>query len=252
MATGTGRAIAEEGGKDWFFITADYAFGHALERDTLNVVQAMGGKSLGSVRHPLSTMDFSSFLMQAQSSKARVVAFANAGQDTQNAIRQAAEFGLPASGKTMATLLVFLTDLKGMGLQVAQGLQFTTGFYWDRNDETRAWSKRFFERHKAMPTMIQAGAYSATMHYLNAVKAVEGDDADKVVRQMKATKIDDFFARGGVIREDGRMVHDMYLAEAKKPAESKSDWDLMKIRRTIPGDAAFQPMDKGSCPLVKR
>lgn len=252
LATGTGRAVVQEGGTSWYFITADYAFGHSLEQDTINVVEEMGGKVLGKVRHPLSTLDFSSYLMQAQASPAKVVGFANAGRDTQNSIRQASEFGLAKSGKTLATLLIFDTDLKGMGLQVAQGLQFTTGYYWDRTDETRAWSKRFYERQKAMPTMIQAGAYSAVTHYLNAIKATGTDKSETVMKKMKDTKINDFFAQGGRIREDGRMVHDMYLAQAKAPSASKSEWDLLEIKRTIPGDQAFQPMEKGSCAFVKK
>ena len=252
LATGTGRAIMEEGGKEWYFLTADYAFGHSLERDTVNVINEMGGKVVGSVRHPLSTQDFSSFLLQAAGSSAKVIGFANAGRDTQNSVRQAAEFGLAKSGKTLATLLIFDTDLKGMGLEVSQGLQFTTGFYWDRTEETRAWAKRFYERQKAMPTMIQAGAYSAVTHYLKAIAATGTDASEPVIKKMKDTPINDFFAQGGKIREDGRMVHDMYLAEAKKPSESKGEWDLLKIKRTIPGDLAFQPMSAGSCPLVKK
>ncbi len=252
LATGTGRAIMEEGGREWYFITADYAFGHSLERDTVNVINQMGGKVVGGVRHPLSTQDFSSFLMQAAGSPAKVIGFANAGRDAQNSIRQAAEFGLAKSGKTLATLLIFDTDLKGMGLEVSQGLQFTTGFYWDRTEETRAWAKRFYERQKAMPTMIQAGAYSAITHYLKAIEATGTDASDPVIRKMKETPINDFFAQGGKIREDGRMVHDMYLAEAKKPSESTGEWDLLKIKRTIPGDLAFQSMAAGTCPLVKK
>lgn len=252
LATGTGRAVLDSGGDSWYFITADYAFGSALQRDTTKVILEKGGKVLGSVKHPLSANDFSSFLLQAQASKAKVVGFANAGKDTQNAIRQAAEFGLAKSGQKLATLLIFDTDLKGMGLPVAQGLLFTTGYYWDMNDETRAWSKRFYDLHKSMPTMIQAGMYSATMHYLNAVQASNSDDAGAVMPKMKATPINDFFAKGGKIREDGRMVHDMYLAEAKKPSESKSEWDLLKIIKTIPGDQAYMPLSDSTCPLLKK
>ena len=251
LATGTGRAVMQEGGSTWYFITADYAFGHALEKDTSGVVQAMGGKVVGSTRHPLNTSDFASFLLQAQSSKAKVVGLANAGRDTQNAVRQAAEFGL-TKNQTLATLLVFDTDVKGLGLAAAQGIVFTTGFYWDFNKETRDWSQRFFEAHKAMPTMIQAGAYSAAMHYLKAVEATKTDDAEAVLRKMKDTPINDFFAKNGKIRADGRMVHDMYLAEVKKPAESKGEWDIIKIKRTIPGDEAFQPLSASACPLVKK
>ncbi|MEW5888634.1 MAG: ABC transporter substrate-binding protein [Pseudomonadota bacterium] len=252
LATGTGRAVMQEGGNTWYFVTADYAFGHSLERDTANVVNQMGGKVLGTVRHPLSAQDFSSFLLQAQASKAKVIGLANAGRDTQNAVRQAAEFGITQGGQTLATLLIFDTDLKGMGLNVAQGLQFTTGFYWDYNKETRDWSQRFYAQQKAMPTMIQAGAYSAVMHYLNAIKATGTDATEPVIKKMKETPINDFFAKNGKIREDGRMVHDMYLAEAKKPSESKGEWDLLKIKRTIPGDQAFQPLAESTCPLVKK
>lgn len=252
LATGTARAVLDSGGDSWYFIAADYAFGSALQRDTTKVILEKGGKVLGSVKHPLSANDFSSFLLQAQASKAKVVGFANAGKDAQNAIRQAAEFGLAKSGQKLATLLIFDTDLKGMGLPVAQGLLFTTGYYWDMNDETRAWSKRFYDLHKAMPTMIQAGMYSATMHYLNAVQASNSDDAGTVMPKMKATPINDFFAKGGKIREDGRMVHDMYLAEAKKPSESKGEWDLLKIIKTIPGDQAYMPLSDSTCPLLKK
>jgi branched-chain amino acid transport system substrate-binding protein len=251
LATGTARAVMQEGGSSWYFITADYAFGHSLERDTTAVVNAMGGKVLGTSKHPLNTLDFSSFLLQAQSSKAKVVGLANAGKDTQNAIRQAAEFGI-TKNQTLATLLVFDTDIKGLGLGPAQGMLFTTGFYWDATPETREFSKRFYEVHKAMPTMIHAGAYSAAMHYLKAIDAKKTDEADAVLKQMRDTPVNDFFAKAGKVREDGRMVHDMYLAEVKKPAESKSEWDMVKIKRTIPGDEAFQPLSASACPLVKR
>jgi branched-chain amino acid transport system substrate-binding protein len=249
LATGTGRAVVQEGGDTWFFITADYAFGHSLEKDTTAQIVKMGGKVLGSVKHPLSASDFSSFLLQAQASKAKVIGLANAGRDTQNSVRQAAEFGITKGGQKLATLLVFLTDVKGMGLDIAQGLNFTTGFYWDYNDETRKWSNRFFAEHKAMPTMIQAGMYSATMHYLNAIKDTGTDNADAVMKKMKATPVNDFFAKNGKILANGRMVHDMYLAEAKKPSESKGPWDLMKIKRVIPGDQAYQPLSATTCRL---
>jgi branched-chain amino acid transport system substrate-binding protein len=252
LATGTGRAIMESGGDSWYFITADYAFGHSLEQNTSRVVQDMGGKVVGAIRHPLSASDFSSFLLQAQASKAKVIGFANAGKDTQNAVRSASEFGLTKSGQKLATLLIFDTDLKGMGLVIAQGLLFTTGFYWDLNDETRAWSKRFYAQQKMMPTMVQAGMYSATMHYLKSVQAAGTDSPEAVMQKMKTTEINDFFAKKGRIREDGRMVHDMYLGEAKKPSESKSEWDLIKILKTIPGEKAYQPMNEGSCALVKK
>lgn len=250
LAHGTGRAVTRAGGDTWFFITADYAFGHSLERDTRAVIEENGGKVLGQIRAPLSSPDFSSYLLQAQASRAKVIGLANAGTDTQNAVRQASEFGITQSGQALATLLVFLHDIKGMGLQAAQGLQFTTGYYWDRNDETRKWSQRYFERQKSMPSMVQAGAYSATLHYLNAVRAVGSDNADAVAAKMKETPINDFYAKNGKIRADGRMVYDMYLAQAKTPAESKGDWDLLKILDTIPGDEAYRPLSKSECPLV--
>lgn len=253
LAHGTGAAVTKAGGDSWFFITADYAFGQALEKDTSEVVVANGGKVVGSVRAPLNSPDFSSFLLQAQASKAKVIGLANAGTDTQNAVRQASEFGIIQAGQKIATLLVFLTDIKGMGLPVAQGLMFTDGFYWDRTDETRAFAKRFGERNNgAMPSMVQAGAYSATMHYLKAVAAAGTDNADAVAAKMKELEINDFFATKGKIRADGRMVHDMYLAEAKKPSESKGPWDLLKINAIIPGDQAFRPLSESVCPLVKK
>ncbi|WP_247657732.1 ABC transporter substrate-binding protein [Aquabacter sp. L1I39] len=252
LATGTGSAIVKEGGKTWFFITADYAFGHALEADTSRVVLAGGGKVLGNARAPLSTTDFSSFLLQAQSSKAQVIGLANAGGDFVNSVKQASEFGITQAGQNLAAMLVFITDVKALGLKVAQGLKFTTGFYWDRDAESRAFSKTYYARNNAQPSMVQAGAYSATMHYLNAVKAVGSEDAAKVSEWMKANPVNDFFAKNGVIRADGRMVHDMYLAEAKAPADSKNEWDLMKILRTIPGDEAFKPLAESTCTLVKK
>lgn len=252
LATGTGSAIVKEGGKNWFFITADYAFGHALEADTSRVVLAEGGKVLGSVRAPLATTDFSSFLLQAQSSKAQVIGLANAGGDFVNSVKQASEFGITQAGQSLAAMLVFITDVKALGLPVAQGMKFTTGFYWDRDDESRAFAKKYFARTKAQPSMVQAGAYSATMHYLRAVQAVGSEDAEKAAGWMKANPVNDFFAKNGVIRPDGRMVHDMYLAEAKTPAESKNEWDVMKIMRVIPGDQAFKPLAESSCALVKK
>ncbi|MCC7228537.1 MAG: ABC transporter substrate-binding protein [Burkholderiaceae bacterium] len=252
LSHGTGLAVTKAGGDSWFFITADYAFGHALEKDTAEVVTQNGGKVLGQVRAPLNTPDFSSFLLQAQASKAKVVGLANAGTDTQNSVRQANEFGITQGGQKLATLLVFLHDIKGLGLQAAQGLQFTDGFYWDYNDETRAFAKRFYERHKGMPSMVQAGAYSATMHYLKAITAAASTEPDAIMAKMRATPVNDFFAKNGVIRADGRMVHDMYLAEAKKPSESKSDWDLLKINAVIPGDKAYRPLSESQCPLVKK
>ena len=251
LETGTGRAVMQEGGDSWYFITADYAFGSSLENDTTKVIKEMGGKVLGTRKHPLSASDFSSFLLQAQASKAKVIGLANAGKDTQNSVRQAAEFGIAKSGQKLATLLVFDTDIKGMGLQIAQNLLFTTGFYWDFNEETRAWSKRFHAVHGAMPTMIQAGAYSATMHYLKAIQATGTDQAEPVIKKMRDTEINDFFAKGGKILPNGRMVHDMYLAEAKTPAESKEEWDIIKIKRVIPGAQAFQPLSESTCALAK-
>lgn len=249
LANGTARAILEEGKKDWFFITADYAFGHSLESNAVNVVEQSGGKVVGKVRHPLSASDFASFLLQAQSSKAQVIALANAGRDTQNAVRQASEFGLGGGKQVVAPLLIFDSDLKGMGLKAAQGLQFTTAFYWDYNDETRAFGKKFFAQTKMMPTMVQAGMYSAVMHYLKAVQAAGSADADKVMAKMRATPVNDFFAKDGRILANGLMAHDMYLAEAKKPSESKGEWDLLKIRKVIPKDKAFEPLEKSACPL---
>lgn len=251
LAAGTARAVMQEGGNSWYFVTADYAFGHSLERETTAVVNQMGGKVLGTSKHPLNASDFAAFLVQAQSSKAKVVGLANAGKDTQNAVRQAAEFGI-TKNQSLATLLVFDTDVKGLGLATAQGMLFTTGFYWDMNAETREFGRRFFEIHKGMPTMIHAGAYSAAMHYLKAIDAKGTDDPDTVLKQMRDTPINDFFAKGGQIRADGRMVHDMYLAEVKKPAESKGEWDMIRIKRTIPGAQAFQPLAASTCPLVKR
>jgi len=245
-----GKAMVKRGEDTWFFITADYAFGQALERDAANVVKENGGKVLGDVRHPLNNSDFSSFLLQAQASKAKVVALANAGGDTTNALKQAAEFGITPKQKMIA-LLQQITDTHSLGIKATQGLIVTDGFYWDMNDETRAFSKRFYDRVGHMPTMIQAGLYSATMHYLKAIEAVGTDEAPKVMAQMRATPINDFFAKGGKIRIDGRMVHDMYLFQVKKPEESKGEWDLYKLVATVPGDEAFRPLDKGGCPLVK-
>jgi branched-chain amino acid transport system substrate-binding protein len=254
LANGTGTTIVKEGGDSWFFITADYAFGHALEKDTSAAVIAAGGKVAGAVRTPFpGTTDFSSFLLQAQGSGAKVVGLANAGGDTINSIKQAGEFGLVAAGQKLAGLLVFVTDVHSLGLKTAQGLTITTGFYWDLNDETRAWSKKLAPRIGGkMPTMSQAGIYSGVTHYLKAIDAAKTDEAKAVVAKMKEMPVNDFFAKDGKIREDGRMVHDMYLAQVKKPEESKGPWDYYKILRTIPGDQAFRPMDaKFGCALVK-
>ena len=245
-----GKAMVKRGEDTWFFVTADYAFGMALERDAANVVKDSGGKVIGNVRAPLNSSDFSSFLLQAQASKAKVIALANAGGDTTNALKQAAEFGITEGGQKMIALLMEITDTHALGAKATQGLIVTDAFYWDMNDETRAFSKRFNEKVGHMPTMIQAGLYSATMHYLKAIEAIGTDEAPKVMTQMRATPINDFFAKGGKIRVDGRMVHDMYLFEVKKPSESKNEWDLYKLLATVPGDEAFRPLDKGGCPLV--
>ena len=246
-----GKAMVKRGEDTWFFVTADYAFGQALERDAANIVKENGGKVLGDVRHPLNSSDFSSFLLQAQASKAKVIALANAGGDTTNALKQAAEFGITQAGQKIIALLMEITDTHALGIKATQGLIVTDAFYWDMNDETRAFSKKFMARVGHMPTMIQAGLYSATMHYLKAIEAIGTDDAQKVMAQMRATPINDFFAKNGKIRIDGRMVHDMYLFEVKKPEESKDEWDLYKLIATVPGDEAFRPLDKGGCPLVK-
>jgi branched-chain amino acid transport system substrate-binding protein len=255
LAHGTGGAIVRRGGKTWFFITADYAFGHALERDTAAVVKAAGGQVLGSVRHPLNTADFSSFLLQAQGSKAQVIGLANAGGDTINAVKQAAEFGIVQGGQRLAGLLVFLTDVHALGLQTAQGLTLTTAFYWDLNDKTRAFAKRFAALNDGKyPTMVQAGVYSSVLHYLEAVAKVgSATDGVKVVDAMKATKYDDPLFGATEVREDGRAVHAMYLVEVKKPTESKGPYDYFKVLDKIPADQAFRPLtdEKGICGLVK-
>jgi branched-chain amino acid transport system substrate-binding protein len=253
QANVTGLAAVKTGLDTWFFLTADYAFGQDLEKDTSNVVVKSGGKVLGNVRHPLNTSDFSSYLLQAQSSKAKVVGLANAGGDTINAIKQAAEFGLTRSGgQKLSPLLAFVTDIDSVGLETAQGLLLAEAFYWDLNDETRAFSKRFMERVKRVPTSAQAGVYSSVTHYLKAVKAAGTTDAAAVMKIMKDTPINDFFAKNGKIREDGRMVHDMYLFEVKKPSDSKARWDDYKLLATVPGNEAFQPLELSRCPLVKK
>jgi branched-chain amino acid transport system substrate-binding protein len=250
LANGTASAVVKEGGKTWFILTADYAFGHALEGDVTRVVEANGGEIIGTLRHPFPTPDFSSFILQAQASGADVVALASAGADTTNAINTASEFGLTQSGQTLAALLLFLNDVHSLGVEAAQGIQLTTGWYWDMNDETRAWSDRFMEVTGVRPSMIHAGVYSSTMQYLKAVEATGSDDAQTVRKQMMDTPINDMFTKNGVIREDGRMVHDMYLAEVKTPAESKGEWDLYKILRTIPAEEAYRPLSESKCPLV--
>ena len=243
--------MTQQGGNTWFFLTADYAFGQALEKDSSAVVTANGGKVLGSVRHPFPASDFSSFLLQAQASGAKIIGLANAGADTTNAIKQAAEFGVTPT-QSLAGLLMFITDVHALGLKPTQSMYLTTGFYWDRNDETRAWSKRFFEKQKKMPTMVQAGQYSSVYHYLSAVKAGDSDDAATVMANMKKLPINDFFAKNGSIRDDGRMVHDMYLVQVKKPADSKYAWDYYSVKATIPAADAFQPLSQSRCPLVKK
>jgi branched-chain amino acid transport system substrate-binding protein len=253
LANGTGKAVVQTGGDTWFFLTADYAFGHALERDTTAVVEANGGKVLGSVKHPLQNADFSSFLLQAQSSGAKVIGLANAGGDTTNSIKQAAEFGIVQGGQSLAGLLVFITDVHALGLQTAQGLILTEAFYWDANDETRKFAEEFAKRNRGIhPTMIHAGVYSAVLHYLKALKEL-GSDADgaAVVAKMKEMKTEDRLFGAGEVRVDGRHIHPMYLFEVKKPEESKGPWDYYKLRATIPAAEAFRPLDKGGCPLVK-
>ena len=252
QANVTGLASVKQGLDSWYFLTADYAFGHDLEKDTINVVTKSGGKVAGSVRHPLNTSDFSSFLLQAQASKAKVIGLANAGGDTINAIKQAAEFGLMKSGQKVAPLIAFVTDIDSIGLETAQGLLLAEAFYWDLNDDTRAFSKRFMERIKRVPTSAQAGVYSSVTHYLKAVKAAGTTDSATVMKIMKETPINDMFAKNGKIREDGRMVHDMYLFEVKKPSESKGRWDDYKLLATIPGNEAFQSLELSRCPLVKK
>jgi branched-chain amino acid transport system substrate-binding protein len=251
LASGTASAIVKQGGDSWFFLTADYAFGHSLERDAANVVKKMGGKVAGQVRAPLNTSDFASYLVQAQSSNAKVIGLANAGTDTINAIKQAAEFGIASGGQKLAGLLVLITDIHSLGLQTAQGLLFTEAYYWDQNDEARAFAKRFAAKHGKPPTMFQAGIYSAASHYLKAVNAAGTDEAAAVMSQMKQMPIDDFMTKHGRIREDGRVMRDMYLLQAKKPSESKGEWDLMNVVATIPADQAFRPLEEGGCPLIK-
>ena len=252
LANGTGKAIVRSGGNTWFFLTADYAFGHALERDTEAVVQKNGGKVLGKVRHPLNTQDFSSFLLQAQASKAKIVGLANAGGDTTNSIKQAAEFGIVKRGQNLAGLLVFISDVHSLGLQTAQGLIFTETFYWDMNDQTRAFTKRFAPANRGIhPTMVHAGVYSAVLHYLKAIESAKTDDGTKVIAEMKRLPTDDPLFGKGSVRADGRKIHPAYLVEVKKPSESKGPWDYHKVRATIPAEEAFRPMSEGGCSLVK-
>jgi branched-chain amino acid transport system substrate-binding protein len=250
LTTSLAKAAVADGRDTWFFITVDYAFGHSLEADASAAVRAAGGKVLGSVRHPLNTSDFSSYLLQAQASGAKVVAFANSGGDMINAIKQANEFGLTKT-QTIVSLLVFDTDIHSMGLPAAQGLKFVTAFYWDRDDASRAWAARFFARHKRMPTMEQASVYSATRHYLRAIAAAGTDEAKAVMAKMREIPVNDFYAHNAHLRLDGRLVHDMYFAQVKTPAESKRPWDYSKILATIPGDQAFRSLADGGCPLAK-
>jgi branched-chain amino acid transport system substrate-binding protein len=251
LAHVTGDAMVKAGGDTWFFLTADYAFGHALERDVTEVVKAAGGKVLGSVKHPLSTQDFSSYLLQAQASKAKVIGLANAGQDTINSIKQAGEFGIVKGGQKLAGLLVFATDVQSLTLPVAQGLALTEAFYWDQNDETRAWTKRYRAKKDKLPSMLTAGVYSATLHYLKAVQAAGTDDAKAVMAKMREMPVNDVMTKNGKLREDGRLVRDMYLFQVKSPDESKGKDDIYKLVATVPGDKAFRPLKDGKCPLIK-
>ena len=256
LAHATGQALVKAGGDTWFFLTADYAFGAALERDTTAVILANGGKVVGGVKHPLNTSDFSSFLLQAQSSKAKIIGLANAGGDTTNTIKQAAEFGIVKGGQKLAALLLFITDVKAIGLETAQGLNFTETFYWDMNDQTRAFSKKFSARMKngAPPTMVQAGVYSGLLHYFKALEALGGNPHDgvKVVEKMKSIPTDDTLFGKGEIEPNGRTIHSAYLFEVKKPSESKGPWDFYKLVGTVPGDQAFTPLDKSTCALLKK
>ncbi len=247
-----GSALVKQGGDSWFFITADYLFGHSIERDVGAVVTAAGGKVLGSARHPLNTSDFSSYLLQAQASKAKIIGMANAGGDTINAIKQAAEFGIVAGGQKLAGIVMFISDIHSLGLKMAQGLVITEAYYWDINDRTRAFGKKFFDRMKRMPTMNQASTYSATLHYLKAVKAAGTRETKAVLAKMRELPVRDAFTDNGVLREDGRMVHSMFLLEVKKPEESKYPWDYYKVLAEVPGDQAFRPMKDGGCPLIKQ
>lgn len=246
------RSVVKRGQDSWFFITVDYSLGHSLEADATSAVLASGGKVLGSARHPLNTADFSAYLLQAQASGAKVVALANAGGDMTNATKQANEFGLTRAGQTVVSLLTFITDVHSVGLKAAQGLTFVTAFYWNRDDESRAWSKHFFELHRRMPTMGQAAVYSAIRHYLRAIEAAGTDEAKAVMAKMREIPVNDFYAKNGRVREDGRMVHDMYFVQVKTPEESTGPWDYYKILSTIPGDQAFRLLDEGGCPLVKQ
>ncbi len=251
LANGTAVAMVKEGNDSWYFITADYAFGHKLEENAMEAVKANGGTVTGNVRAPFPTQDFSSFLLQAQGSGAKVIGLANAGTDTQNSVKQAQEFGIVQGGQKVASLLLFLTDVEALGLDAAQGLTLTTGFYWDQDDKAREWSAKFEEKHGAKPTMVQAGMYSSALNYLKAVKETGTDEAKAVVAKLKEMPIEDAFSRNGRVREDGLMVHDMFLAQVKTPDESEGKWDYYNIVRTIPGDDAFRSLEDGSCAAVK-
>ena len=251
MAVSTGGALVKAGGDSWFFVTVDYAFGHALEKDTSDVITASGGKVLGHVFYPLSPPDFSSFLLQAQSSKAKIVGLANAGQDTVNSIKQAAEFGIVAGGQRLAALVMTLAEVHGLGLEAAQGLVLTESFYWDLNDRTREFGERFFKRTGRMPNMIQAGTYSATLQYLKAVQAAGTKDSDAVAKKLKELPVNDAFTAHGHVQANGRMVSDLYLFEVKKPSESKRDWDFYNLLATVPGDTAYLTAANSGCPLTK-
>ena len=251
LAAGTGRGVVKNGGDTWFFLTADYAFGTNLEKDTTDVIKAEGGRVIGAVRHPLNASDFSSFLLQAQTSKAKIIGLANAGGDMINAIKAANEFGITKTQK-LAALLVFINDIHSIGLPVAQGMLLTEAFYWDANEDTRKWSRRFFEKHKRMPNMAQAGTYSAITHYLKAVQATGTDETTAVMAKMKAMPVNDFMTKNGQIREDGRLTREMYVFEVKKPSESNYPWDYYKLKATIPADQAFLPLSRSVCPLLKK
>ena len=252
IANTVGPAVTAEGGDSWFFVSVDYAFGKVMEAETTAAVKASGGTVVGSVKHPFGASDFASFLMTAQASNAKVVALANGGSDTQNALRQAREFNVANGNTRVVPLIMFDTDVKGMGLEVTQGMSFATAFYWDRNEETRSWSNRFYKVRNAMPTMAHAGAYSATLHYLKAVEAAGTLDAAAVMEQMKKAPVQDVFASNGKLRADGLMEHDMYLVQVKSPADSKGPWDLFTVRRTIPGAQAYHSLAASTCPLVKK
>jgi branched-chain amino acid transport system substrate-binding protein len=252
MAHGTANAVAKSGGDSWFFITADYAFGYAMERDAGDVIRLEGGKVLGSVKVPLGTLDFSRYLLQAKTSRAKIVGLATSGRDMINAIEQASEFSLVQDGQRAAGLLIFISDVHSLGLETAQGLLMTSAYYWDQNEKTRAWAERFFSKMKRMPTMVQAGVYGAITHYLKAVQATGSKDPDAVMAKMREMPINDFMTHDGKLRIDGRVLRDMYLYEVKTPSESKYPWDYLKLLQTIPAHEAFRPLDEGGCPLAPK